>query len=126
MSEAFNLDRHVNIENSIDPTGKKWEIFHIKGSALYEARPNPYNQATEIPDEFKGRWTKPTILQEQINLFLNRAWDKAEEAQRKAPAKARTEAKKQATKKKSAEESLAELPPEIKEELGSTIATTEE
>jgi hypothetical protein len=134
MSVTFNLDRHMNVENSIDPTGKKWEIFHIKGSALYEARPNPYNAQTEIPDEFKGRWTKPTLLQEQINLFLSRTWDAAEEAQRKSAANARANdareatktANKKAAKKKSAKESIDELPEEIKQELGETIATTEE
>jgi hypothetical protein len=89
MSESFNLDRKVNIENSIDPTGKKWEIFHIKGSALYEARPNPYNAQTKIPDEFSGRWTKTQKLQEQIDLYLNRSWDASEEVAKKAAGKAR-------------------------------------
>lgn len=89
MSEEFNLDRKVNIDNSIDPTGKKWEIIHIKGSALYEARPNPYNAQTAIPDEFSGRWTKTHQLQDQINLYLNRAWDASEEAAKKLAGKQR-------------------------------------
>ena len=121
MSETFNLDRKMNIDNNIDPLGKKWEIFHLKGSALYEARPNPYNAATEIPSEFQGRWTKPDLLQSQINLYLNRAWDKAEDAAKKAPGKERAKA----AKKKTTKESLNELPDEIKKELGDTIATEE-
>lgn len=126
---TYNLERQTNIENNIDPTGKKWEIFSIKGSSLYEARPNPYNPQTTIPDEFQGRWTKHTKLQEQINLFLNRSWDKAEEVARKMERKAQAskevqkEEKKAAPKKKTAKESLNDLPDEIKEALGDTIAT---
>ena len=92
MSEAFDLDRQTNISNNIDPLGKKWEIKHIKGSALYEARPNPYNAQTKIPDEFSGRWTKPHVLQEQIELYLNRAWDASDEAAKKAAGKQRAKA----------------------------------
>ena len=127
MSDTFNLDRHTNIANNIDPTGKKWEIFHIKGSALYTARPNPFNEQTKIPGEFEGRWTKHTLLQEQINLYLTRAWDAAEEAQRMAASRKRTQSMKEETKakNKTAKESLDELPDEIKAELGDVIATKE-
>jgi flagellar hook protein FlgE len=127
MSETFNLDRHTNIENSIDPTGKKWEIYHIKGSSLYTARPNPFNEQTKIPEEFEGRWTKHTLLQEQINLYLTRTWDAAEEAQKKAASRKRTQDMKEETKanKKTAKESIDELPEEIKAELGDVIATEE-
>ena len=142
MSETFNLDRHQNVEHNIDPQGKKWNIYHIKGSALYEARPEPYRVDTEIPDEFKGRWTKPTLLDQQIKLYVNRAWDAVELAQKKAAAnkraaeqrqKTREENEKQAkkvskkkAKKKTVKESIDELPDEIKEELGETIATKED
>ena len=102
MSDTFNLDRQMNIENNIDPTGKKWEIFQIKGSALFEARPNPYREDIVIPDEFTGRWTKPTILQDKINLFLNRMWNKAEEAQKKTAANKRAHEAREATKKSKA------------------------
>jgi hypothetical protein len=127
MSDRYNLERQHNIENNIDPTGKKWEIYHIKGSALYECRPNPYNPQTTIPDEFKGRWTKHTLLQDQILLFLNRAWDKAEKEAQKLERKnqATKESKAKKAPKKTAKESLDELPDEIKNALGDTIATEE-
>lgn len=127
MSDTYNLERETNVEANIDPTGKKWEIYHIKGSSLYEARPNPYNAQTTIPDEFVGRWTKHTLLQEQMNLFLNRAWDKAEKEaaklERKNQASKESRAKVVANPKpkKTAQESLDELPPEVKEALGDTI-----
>lgn len=102
MSEKFNLDRQVNIENNIDATGKKWEIVHLKGSALYEARVNPYNAQTNIPKEFEGRWTKPILLEKQIKKYLNASWDAAEEAQKHAAANARSAEKRKATKEANA------------------------
>jgi hypothetical protein len=126
MSETFNIDRHVNIENNVDALGKQWQIFHLKGSALYEARPNPYRADTEIPDEFKGRWTKPHLLQEQITKYLNRSWDHAEQAAKKAGANKRAAEQRAATKKKTSKESLDELPEDIKKELGETIATKDD
>ena len=126
MSDTFNIDRHVNIENNVDALGKQWQIFHLKGSALYEARPNPYRADTEIPDEFKGRWTKPHLLQEQILKYLNRSWDHAEEAAKKSASNKRVAEQRAATKKKNAKESLDDLPEEIKQELGDTIATKDD
>lgn len=139
MSDTYNLERQQNIENNIDPTGKKWEIYHIKGSSLYEARPIPYNAQTTIPEEFEGRWTKHTLLTEQINLFLHRVWDKAELAAKKLERKA--EAGKQSlartaeiaeaaeaedlAAKKTPEESLDELPTEVKEALGNLLDVEE-
>lgn len=125
MSEVYNLERQQNIENRIDPTGKKWEIYSIKGSALFECRPIPYNPNTIIPDEFKGRWTKTTLLLEQVLLYLNRAWDKADAAKlkndrRNQAAKENAKAK---PKQKTAKESLDELPQEVKDTLGDTIST---
>lgn len=121
MSETYNLERQQNLENSIDPTGKKWTIVHIKGTALYEARPEPYRSDIVTPGEFEGRWTKPSLLQDQISLFLNRAWDKAEAVAQKMERKAH--ASKQAAKEeqKTAEESLSEIDPEIKEFLGESL-----
>ena len=78
MSGTFNLERQTNVANNIDATGKKWEIVHIKGSALYEARPNPYRSDFVCPKEFEGRWTKHTLLDQQIKLYVNRSWDQAE------------------------------------------------
>jgi hypothetical protein len=121
MSETYNLEREQNIENNIDPTGKKWEIYHIKGSSLYEARPIPYNAQTTIPDEFIGRWTKHTLLTEQIKLFLNRVWDAAELKTRKLERKSEA-AKESKAKKQTPEESLDGLSAEIKEALGDTIS----
>lgn len=93
MSDKFNLDRQMNVDNNIDALGKKWEIVHIKGSALYEGRCNPYDERVATPKEFEGRWTKPTLLDKQIKVYVNRTWDMAEEAAKKAPGKER--AKKQ-------------------------------
>jgi hypothetical protein len=129
--EVFDLNREISTERNIDPLGRKWDIVHLKGSSLYECRPNPYNAATEIPDEFKGRWTKPVLLQEQVKLYLNRSWDKADQAALHAASRRRSQEMREMTKeenvkKKTAKESLDELPEEIKRELGDTIATTKD
>ena len=127
MSEKFNLDRELNIRESVDPRGVKWNIMHIRGTALYEAR--PHNNKSDIPDEFIGRWTKPDLLKQQIDLYLNRAWDKAEEEAKRAPANKRAADKRKQTtkaKQKTAKESLDELSDDVKKELGDVIATKDE
>jgi hypothetical protein len=98
MSDTFNLDRKMNMDNNIDPNGRKWNIVHIKGTALYTARPEPYRDDIVFPDEFKGRWTKPTLLDKQIKLYLTRAWNKADEATAKS--ERRIQAAKEAKKKR--------------------------
>jgi len=97
MSETFNLDRETNMQHNIDPTGRKWEIKQIKGTALFVGVPNPYRSDFVCPDEFEGRWTKPDLLMKQIKLYLTRAWDKSDEAKMKAERKA--QAAKEAAKK---------------------------
>lgn len=104
MSETFNLDRQINIDNNIDALGKKWEVVHLKGSALYEARPNPYNAQTNTPPEMEGRWTKPDLLMKQIKKYLNASWDMAEEAQKKSAANKRAADQRAATKEANAKD----------------------
>jgi hypothetical protein len=81
---SFSVEREVSIEKNVDPTGRKWNVVHLKGSALYEARPEPYRSDIVTPDEFEGRWTKPEMLLKQIRLYLNRAWDASDKAAEKA------------------------------------------
>ena len=121
MTDKFNLDREIAIEKNVDPTGRKWEIVHLKGSSLYEARPNPYRVDTQIPDEFAGKWTKHTLIKEQIKLYLNRAWDASELATQKNARKA--QASKQAKKKATPEEinDLSSIPQKIKDRLGALV-----
>ena len=102
MTEEYNLDREIAIEKNVDPTGRKWEVVHLKGSSLYEARPNPYRADTQIPDEFAGKWTKHTLIKDQIKLYLNRVWDASELAAKKNARKAH--ASKQSKKKKATTE----------------------
>lgn len=117
MSEAFNLDREIACERMVDPLGKKWEIHGRKGSALVHARPNPDRADAQIPKEFSGEWTSPSVLKTKIEMWLNRQWDEAERAQQKSVRKAHAEK----VEKKTAEQSLDELPDEIKEALGDII-----
>jgi hypothetical protein len=93
MAEVFNLDRHTNIQNNIDPRGKRWEIQSIKGSSLYKVVPNPHNGSL-IPDELDGTWTKPVLLQARINAYLAKAWDHSEACTQKAERKAYASGKK--------------------------------
>jgi hypothetical protein len=81
---AFNLDRELNIENNVDALAKKWTIHKSRGNALYFARPEPDREDAVIPAVMQGRWTKPVLLQEQINKYLKDSWDQAETAQLKA------------------------------------------
>ena len=121
MTDKFNLDREIAIEKNVDPTGRKWEIVHLKGSSLYEARPNPYRVDTQIPDEFAGKWTKHTLIKDQIKLYLNRVWDASELATQKNARKA--QASKQAKKKATPEEinDLSSIPQKIKDRLGALV-----
>lgn len=127
--EGFDLDRHVSIENMVDPTGKKWLIHAERGSALVHARPEPDRADAQIPKEFSGRWTSVTVLKEKMNIWLNRQWDHAdrviaERARKVAPLTEDELLVEPEVKgnQQSAEESLAALDPEIAAELGDTIA----
>ena len=122
MTEEYNLDREIAIEKNVDPTGRKWEIVHLKGSSLYEARPNPYRADTQIPDEFAGKWTKHTLIKDQIKLYLNRVWDASELAAKKNARKAH--ASKQSKKKKATKNEINDLsaiPDKIKKSLGALV-----
>lgn len=128
--EAFNLERQTALENSMDPTGKQWVIHGKKGSALVHARPNPDRSDAQIPQEFQGQWTSPTVLREKLDRWLNKQWDISDEAVRKNLQKrarlAATTKEQEAQKKQTPEQSLAELDPEIAAELGDIIAIEEE
>ena len=82
------IDRKNCIAENTDPTGKKWVVKHINATALYVARPEPDRQDAVIPAEMRGKWTQPSVIQAQIELYLGRAWDKAEAAQAKSDRKA--------------------------------------
>jgi hypothetical protein len=111
--EVFNLERKQAMEEHIDPTGKKWEIKGERGSALVHARPNPDRSDMQIPKDFSGKWTSPSVLREKITLWLNKQWDMSE---RKAQRAHIVEHQQKITP----EESLDALPQEIKDELGIT------
>ena len=74
MSEQFTLDRDANLQQNIDPTGRKWAIHTKRGSNLFYARPDPDREDAVIPTLIEGHWTKITLLQERIDLFLQRTW----------------------------------------------------
>lgn len=117
--EQFDLDRHISIENSIDPLGRKWEIKGERGSSLVHARPNPDRADAIIPTDFSGQWTSPTKLRDRILLWLNKQWDASDK-------KAVKTVRKEHADKQTQDESLAGLSKEIKEELGDIIAVVEE
>lgn len=123
QAEVYNLDRQVSLENMIDPTGKKWEIHGSKGTALVHARPNPDRSDAQIPKQFSGQWTSPSVLKGRIVSWLKVQWNMSEEAARKAAFRA---GRTTLPPKKTPEESLAELPDEIKEDLGDLLAIAEE
>lgn len=117
--EQFDLDRHISIENSVDPLGRKWEIKGERGSSLVHARPNPDREDAIIPKDFAGQWTSPTKLSEKITLWLNEQWDDSDKKAVKA-------VRKEHADKQTQEESLSGLPEEVKKELGDIIAVVEE
>lgn len=117
--EVFNLERKQALEEHIDPTGKKWEIKGERGSALVHARPNPDRSDAQIPKDFGGKWTSPSVLREKIELWLNKQWDMSE---RKAQRAHIVEHQQKITP----QESLDALPQEIKDELGITDDNQEE
>lgn len=81
------IDRHKCIAENVDALGKKWEIRHVNATSLYVARPDPDREDAVIPEEMRGKWTKPSDLQIRIDLYLERSWDKAELAKVKADRK---------------------------------------
>jgi hypothetical protein len=130
---SFSTDRHVSIENMMDPTGKQWVIHGERGSALVHARPNPDRVDAQIPKEFGGKWTSPTVLKEKMITWLNRQWDHAERvtlenSKKRAPLQEGEllPDPEPEVEKQTPEESLAALDPEIAAELGDVIAVKEE
>jgi hypothetical protein len=123
MSEQFNLDRHLSIENNVDALGKQWKIVRAnRENALLKAIPEPFRADFVCPKEFYGLWTSKDKLQEKITLYLNKSWDQAELS--KVKKERVVQAEKEAPKK-TPEESITELPKEIKAELGDVIAVKE-
>jgi hypothetical protein len=74
MTDKFDLDREVSIQNGVDV----------------------------IPKDLSGLWTKIGLLQKQIGIYLDKSWNQAEEAKLKAERKAQA-AKEAAAKRKAAE-----------------------
>jgi len=126
MNEAYNLERQTALENSIDPTGKKWEIKGERGSSLVHARPNPDRSDAQIPKAFGGRWTSRSVLLEKIDVWLGQQWDASERAAQKLARRAHAESVEEITEeavvKQTAQESIESLSEEIKAELGDVIA----
>lgn len=86
MSE-FNLDRQVSIENNVDALGKKWVMHRNRQTGLCYIRPEPDRHDAVIPDNLQGLWTKPALLKQQLDVYLAKTWDKADEANVKAERK---------------------------------------
>lgn len=115
--EKFDLDRQISLENSIDPTGKKWEIHGQRGSALVHVRPNPDREGAVIPKPLEGKWTSPSVLKEKIDVWLKTQWNASDKSVLKADGRKRA---------KSAKESLEALSKEVKEELGDVLAVADD
>jgi hypothetical protein len=77
MSE-FSLDRQQNIANNIDASGKKWEVLHKRGTAMYLARPVPDRKDAQIPARFAGFWTKAQLCQDQIRMHCEQSFQEAD------------------------------------------------
>jgi hypothetical protein len=127
MNEVYNLERQTALENRIDPTGKKWVIKGNRESALVHARPDPDRVDAQIPKEFEGQWTSPSVLTEKIDTWLGRMWDKSDAAANKARLRAHALLNEvEEAKKVTPQESLDALSDEIKEELGLDLRTEDE
>lgn len=87
MSEEFNLDREQNIENNIDATGKKWNIYTEKGRHFFFARPEPDRKDAVIPELIRGRWTKKGLLEARVKRYVTESWEQADRADMKAERK---------------------------------------
>ena len=86
MSE-FNLDREVSIEKNVDALGKKWVIHANRSNGLCYVRPEPDRVDAVIPEDMRGLWTKPSLLKNKLDSYLNKSWDQAEAAAQKAERK---------------------------------------
>lgn len=88
------VDRNYCIENQTDAFGNKWEVFHIKGTALYELhvvegnkrinRDNPLQEdPSKVSIKLSGRYTKPQYALETLTKYLNVSWDAADKKNKK-------------------------------------------
>lgn len=78
MTEKFNLDREISIDKNVDALGKKWNIVHIRGTALYKVIPDPAPHNYMVPKNMQGLWTKPSLLDDEIKKYLKESWDLAD------------------------------------------------
>jgi hypothetical protein len=116
MTDKFDLDREVSIQNGVDAEGKKWVIKAQRGNGLLYARPDPDRENAVIPKDLSGLWTKIGLLQKQIGIYLDKSWNQAEEAKLKAERKA------QAAKEAAAKRKAAEKAKKVTDDAGTTAS----
>ena len=102
QEETLTIDPQESIKNNVDALGKTWKVYYGRGSGLCFARPDPDRTDAVIPDNMKGRWTKPSLLQEQITKYVTETWEKAAKAD-KALERKREAAREQLKKTKEKE-----------------------
>jgi len=84
MSEQVEvLERSSAIPKNIDPMGREWKIKNVRGSSLLKAEPEPFRKDFACPKLMQGLWSGKFRLQEQITLYLKRAWDDSDAAAQK-------------------------------------------
>lgn len=77
QEQPLTIDPQENIKNNTDALGKKWNILYARGSGLCFTRPDPDREDAVIPERMQGRWTKPSLLQEEITRYVSDTWAKA-------------------------------------------------
>ncbi len=81
--------RDAAIADDRDPFGKKWGIYHVKGTGMYALGLVKGKQIIEVQDypvikingkinrseEISGKWTKPEHAQKALASYLDAAWN---------------------------------------------------
>jgi len=88
------LTRKLAIANNTDPFGKVWGVVLVKGTALYRiCNVNDENEAkipASYPDvSLSGLFTKTDLAEKAVKGYLDKAWDKNDDAVLKAAGKKR-------------------------------------
>lgn len=77
------IDRDHCVSNNIDPKGNKWAIFKVNGTALYQVEVEEGNKQVAKPERLLGRFTKPSLAQEELTKFITERWDDSDQEAQK-------------------------------------------
>lgn len=77
------LTKDFAFKNNIDPTGRKWGIGKVVGTALYHIDVVDGPAVGSKPKDLNSKYTNPTLAQKAIEKYLADMWDYSEKKEQK-------------------------------------------